>query len=121
MVNKPKFNAFKNITYSIAGMVEVLRSENSFRLQLAVIIAIGVGLIFVPIATLSKLILFSSTWIILIAEAINSSIERVVDLVTQEYHELAKQAKDIGSFAVLLAFVLTTMIWGIVLYSEVSN
>jgi len=118
MVNKPKFNAFKNITYSVAGMVEVLKTENSFRIQLAVIVAIGVGLVFVPMSTLSKLILFASTWIVLIAEAINSSIERVVDLVTQEYHELAKQAKDIGSFAVLLAFVLTSMIWGIVLYGE---
>lgn len=118
MLNKPKFNLFKNITYSMAGMINVLKNENSFRMQLLIVVAIGIGLLFVQMSTLSKMILFASTWIVLITEAINSSIERVVDLVTQEYHELAKNAKDVGAFAVLLAFILTVMIWVIVLYSE---
>jgi diacylglycerol kinase (ATP) len=42
----------------------------------------------------------------------------VVDLVTQEQHPLAGQAKDIGAFAVALALVIVVMIWGIVLYAE---
>ncbi len=121
MLNKPKFNVFKNITYSLAGMMEVLRTENSFKVQLFIIMLIGVTLLFMPLTTVTKMILFSSTWIVLIAEATNSAIERVVDLVTQDYHELAKQAKDIGSFVVMLAVILTVMIWGIALYVEYSG
>ncbi len=116
MTNKPKFNLFKNITYALAGMKEVLRSETSFKTQLAVIAVIGLCLFFVPLSTGAKLILFSSTWLVLLTEAVNSAIERVVDLVTLEHHELAKQAKDIGAFAVLLAFVIVVMVWGITLY-----
>ncbi len=118
MTNKPTFNLFKNITYALAGMKEVLRSEASFKTQLVVITAIGIGLFFVPLSIGAKLILFTSTWLVLLAEAINSAIERVVDLVTQEYHPLAGQAKDIGAFAVMLALVIVVMIWGITLYIE---
>jgi len=120
MTNKPTFNLFKNISYALAGMKEVLKSETSFKTQLAVIAVIGLGLFFVSLSTGAKLILFTSTWLVLLAEAINSSIERVVDLVTLEHHELAKQAKDIGAFAVLLAFVMVVMIWGVTLYWELA-
>ena len=41
----------------------------------------------------------------------NSAIERVVDLVTQDYHILAKQAKDVGATMVLLSLIVTTLIW----------
>ncbi len=120
MHNKPKFSLFKNVSYALAGMREVLRSERSFRTQLLVIALLSLGLFFSPITPLSKWILFASTWLVLIAEAFNSAIERVVDLVTNEHHPLAGQAKDIGAFGVLLAFCLVVMIWGIVLYAEFS-
>lgn len=116
MTNKPTFNPFKNITYALAGMREVLKSEKSFKTQLMVIGLIGLVLPFVPLPTAAKLILFVSTWLVLLAEALNSAIERVVDLVTLEQHPLAGQAKDIGAFAVLIAFVMVAMIWAIVLY-----
>jgi len=118
MTNKPKFHLFKNIGYALAGMRYTVTQEKSFRTQLLVIALIAVGLFFAPISGLSKWILFASTWLVLIAEAFNSAIERVVDLVTREHHPLAGQAKDIGAFGVLLAFCLTAMIWGIVFYFE---
>ena len=117
-VNKPKFNIFKNITYALEGAKTVLKSETSFKTQLVVIAIIGLVLLFIDLSTISKMVLFFSTWLILIAEAFNSAIERVVDLVTQDYHQLAKEAKDIGSFAVLLTFIFIAVIWGVTLYLE---
>ena len=116
MTNKPKFTLFKNIAYAMAGMREVLRSETSFKTQLVAIALVTVGLVFAPLPTMPRLILFVSMWLIPLVEAINSAIERVVDLLTQEHHPLAGQAKDIGAFAVFIAFVIVVMIWGVVLY-----
>ncbi len=116
--NKPKFSIFKNITYALEGAKTVLKNEKSFKTQLIVIAIIGIVLYFLNLHTITKLILFFSTWIILIAEAFNSAIERVVDLVTQDYHQLAKEAKDIGSFGVLMAFIFIAAIWGVTLYLE---
>ena len=120
-VNKPKFSIFKNVTYALAGAKTVLKSEKSFKTQLVVIAIIGLALLFTDLSTISKMVLFFSTWLILIAEAFNSAIERVVDLVTQDFHQLAKEAKDIGSFGVLLTFILIAVIWGLTLYIEFAN
>ena len=103
------------------GAVTVLKSEKSFKTQLLVIAIIALVLPFLSLSTVTKLVLFFSTWIILVAEAFNSAIERVVDLVTQDYHQLAKEAKDIGSFGVLLAFILIAAIWFVTLYLEFNG
>ncbi len=121
MTNKPKFKLFANISYAIEGMKEVIKSETSFKIQLLVISILTLALIFLPFTLLSKAVMFISMWLVLLAEAINSAIERVVDLVTKEYHPLAGQAKDIGAFAVMLAFGITVMVWITVIYYELKG
>jgi diacylglycerol kinase (ATP) len=56
----------------------------------------------------------------MIAEIINSAIERVVDLNTLEFHPIAKKAKDIGSLVVLINFLFMFLIWGFVIYYEIA-
>ena len=57
-----------------------------------------------------------SLLLILLMELINSAIEAVIDRISDEYHELSKKAKDIGSLIVLLAFMNAIFIWGICFY-----
>ena len=47
-------------------------------------------------------LLFAVTFVI-VSELFNTAIERTVDMVTQEYHPMAKLVKDISAGAVLLA------------------
>lgn len=54
-------------------------------------------------------------FLVLTLEAVNTAIECVVDLVTMEYHELAKQAKDIAAFSVLLVSILALII-GLIIF-----
>ena len=53
--------------------------------------------------------------LILIVELINSAIEAVVDRVSFEHHPLSKNAKDLGSAAVFLSFVLAVATWCVIL------
>jgi len=55
---------------------------------------------------------------IIIAEITNSAIERAVDLVTLEYNERAKKAKDAGAAIVLVSVIFTFLVWVAVLMSE---
>ena len=57
-----------------------------------------------------------SLFIVLIVEAINTSIEYAVDLVTKEWHEFAKKAKDTASSAVMFSILNAIFIWGINLF-----
>lgn len=51
------------------------------------------------------LVLLFTITLVLMAEMFNTAIEAVVDLVTQQYHPLAKFAKDIAAGAVLVATI----------------
>jgi diacylglycerol kinase (ATP) len=51
----------------------------------------------------------------LLAEATNSAIERVVDLVTLDHHHMAGRAKDVGSTIVFLSISVFVVTWAIVL------
>ena len=44
------------------------------------------------------------------AEFINTAIEAVVDLATQEHHPLAKVGKDVGAAAVLIAALAAVLV-----------
>ena len=61
-------------------------------------------------------LLLTALWfLILITEVLNTGLEAVVDLASPDYHELAKRAKDLGSFAVFLALVLFFVSWPLAL------
>ena len=53
--------------------------------------------------------------LILIVELLNSAIEATVDRIGLERHVLAGLAKDIGSAAVMLSFILLGVMWLLVL------
>jgi len=110
-LNKPKYSLFKNTTYALEGLVDITKNESSFKLQLLLFLVMGVVAWMLPINFGYASILFLSLFIPIMAEVTNSSIERVVDLVTSDYHILAKQAKDAGATLVFLSLVLTALIW----------
>jgi diacylglycerol kinase (ATP) len=51
----------------------------------------------------------------LITELVNSAIEAVVDRISLDHHELSKNAKDLGSAAVMLAVLLAVLTWAVIL------
>lgn len=115
-LNKPKYTLFKNTRYALNGLIEVTKNEKSFRLQILLFV-VGVAIAWtLPIPYSHKAILWVSLFIPLIAEVINSSIERTVDLVTFDHHELAKRAKDAGAALVFLSLAMLALIWGLTLY-----
>ena len=110
-LNKPKHNLFRNGGYAIEGFIDIVKNETSFKWQLLMLFVLGTVSWLLPIEFAYSAILFLSLFIPVLGEVINSAIERVVDLVTQDYHILAKQAKDVGATIVLLSLIITTLIW----------
>ena len=113
--NKPKYTIFNNARYAIEGLVHAIKTETSFKIELAFAVLLFPLIYFLPFELIYKLILIVTFVMILIVELINSAIENVVDLVTKEIHPLAKSAKDIGATAVLFTVLLHLLCWGIVL------
>ncbi len=116
MQNKPKYTLFKNTKYALDGIICAIKTEMSFKLELICAFFIVLAIIFIDVSMTNKFILLTTAFLVLIVELINSAIENVVDLVTKDYHILAKNAKDLGSAAVFFSISLHVISWGIILF-----
>jgi len=97
--------------YSWLGFKAAFRYEAAFRQELFLcLILIPIALYYAP-GYANKAILLASLAFILLIEILNSAIEAVVDRFGDEIHPLAGRAKDMGSAAVFLAFIITALIW----------
>jgi diacylglycerol kinase len=97
--------------FAFAGLGYLCRTQANFWVHLlaallVVLLAARIGATGAELAILSLAI-----GLVLVAEAMNSALEAVVDLVTPEFHPLAKIAKDVSAAAVLLA-ALTALVVG---------
>ncbi len=118
MRNQPQYNFIKNTTYALKGLKDIIVHESSFKIELIICILLIPFIILVDITLVEKLLLFITMMSVLIAETINSAIERVVDLVTLEHHPMAGRAKDVGSAIVFLSISLSVVVWSFILYSN---
>lgn len=101
----------KATLYSLAGFRAALTKEEAFRLELAGWVALVLVMLVVPWPLWKKFLLAGSYLLILIVELLNSAIEDVCDLVSTEYSDLIKTAKDKGSMAVLLALFCNALLF----------
>lgn len=116
MRNQPKYHFMKNTFYALNGLKDIIKNETSFKLELLVLIISIPIILYIDKTIIEKLLLFITIGGILIVEAINSAIERVVDLVTKDYNELAGKAKDAGSAAVFISIIIAITTWGSILF-----
>lgn len=117
--NQPKYHFFKNTNYALSGLRMVFRDENSFKLELFIIAPFVIISLFLDVSLVEHILLIAVMVIILIVECINSAIERCIDIVTNEYHILAKEAKDAGSAAVFLSISMAVITWVSILWDLV--
>lgn len=96
--------------YALRGIFYGYRTERNFRFHIFMVIFVGVCGMFFKINQVEWLFILLAIGLVLCTELINSAIERAVDLVTKDYHDLAKAAKDLAAGAVLIAAILSVII-----------
>jgi diacylglycerol kinase (ATP) len=97
------------------GFKGAYREEAAFRQELALaVIVIPLGL-WLGHSGVERALLVAPMLLVLVVELLNSAIEATVDRIGLERHVLAGLAKDIGSAAVLMSFILMVAVWLLVL------
>lgn len=96
------------------GLTHAVRTQRNMKIHLvASVAAIVLGL---------ALSLDSASWVAVMLcialvfsmECMNTAVESLVDLVSPDYHELARRAKDCAASAVLVASLAALVVAGIV-------
>ncbi|MGB3618665.1 MAG: diacylglycerol kinase family protein [Catalinimonas sp.] len=108
MIDLPKM--FRSFRHAARGVVSVFRFENNARVHgpaAGVVILLGVVL---DISRADWLWLLAAVAAVWITETINTAFEKLVDLVSPDYHPLAGQVKDLAAGAVLLAAIFAVLV-----------
>ena len=88
--------------------------ESAFRQELTLLALLTPVAFLLPIALVEKALLISSLVMVLAIELLNSSVEAAIDRISFEHHDLSKRAKDFGSAAVMLALLVSALLWAAV-------
>jgi undecaprenol kinase len=111
----------KSFSYAIVGIKTGIKAERNMRIHLICsVLVIGCSCYF-SINKLEWLFILLAIGGMFALELMNTAIERVVDLVTEEYHPLAKQAKDVAAGAVFIYAILSILIGFIIFVPYVLN
>ena len=97
--------------WSWHGLVHVWRTEGS--LSQWIIVNIGSALLafILPLSAAERGMILMGGLLVLAAECMNTAIERVVDDISEEKRDRAKQAKDAGSATVAMTAVAVGVAW----------
>ena len=100
----------RSFVYAWHGLIYAIRTQRNARVHAVIGMgAIVLGLL-LHISPLEFAMIFVAITLVFIAEMFNTVAEACVDLVTREYHPLAKIAKDVAAGAVLLNAILSVVI-----------
>ncbi len=105
---------FSALWYSMDGLRTAWRYEHAFRQELMVVVPGVVVALLIPVTTLERVVLIAVLLLVLIVELLNSAIEAVVDRVSLERNPLSKNAKDLGSAAVMISMLLAAVTWSLI-------
>ena len=101
------FNKFK---YSFQGMFYCFTHETSFIFEtIAMLLIVILGIIF-NISFMEWIFSVLSLLLVMEVEFLNTGIEATVDMVTDQFHPLAKIAKDCGSAATCMASIMALIV-----------
>ncbi|MDR0879274.1 MAG: diacylglycerol kinase [Clostridioides sp.] len=111
-------NAFND---AIAGILYTFKSERNMKIHYLGSALVLVISLFLNLSKLEMIMLFMSIAMVVVAEMFNTAVEKAIDLITDEYHALAKIAKDVSAGAVLVSALNSVVVGYILFYDKLTE
>ncbi|MDO5044272.1 MAG: diacylglycerol kinase family protein [Coriobacteriia bacterium] len=107
----------KSFYYAFEGLKTAFVMERNFKVMLVFALLAIIAAFILKLSALAWALLLIVIGMVLSAELLNTAIETTVDLVSPEYHELAKRAKDIAAAGVVI-FAFISVIVGLIIFID---
>ncbi|MFN3403981.1 MAG: diacylglycerol kinase family protein [Cytophagaceae bacterium] len=92
------------------GIIELARIENNFKVHILSATAVIALSAYFEITKTEWLFVISGIAAVMITEAINTCIEKIIDKISPDYNKEAGQIKDIAAASVLLSALYSVII-----------
>ncbi|TKC19951.1 diacylglycerol kinase family protein [Robertmurraya kyonggiensis] len=108
-------NVIRSFQYAIQGITHTLMKERNMQIHVSISVIVVFVSFILKLSAIEWLFILFAIGGVFALELVNTAIERIVDLVTKEYHPLAKQAKDIAAGAAFIYSILSVIV-GIIIF-----
>lgn len=115
---KERIASFK---YALNGLKIILETQHNFMIHLIAAILVTAAGLFFHVSNIEWIIIIITIAIVLCIEAINTSIEKLTDLVSPDYDEQAGKVKDIAAAAVLIAAIASVIVGVIIFLPKITT
>lgn len=105
---------YTSLGWAIQGIVYALKKEKHMRFHLGATLAVLLLGWWLTLTPWQWLMVVFAIALVLATELINTAIEALVDLHTDQYHPLAKAAKDVAAGAVLVAAINSLVVAAVI-------
>ncbi len=106
-----------SFNYAINGVITAVETERNMKIHYTVAILVLLSSLFFNFNRTEFMLLFFTISLVIISELFNTAIEKTIDLVSPDYHPLAKIVKDIAAGAVFIA-AMNSLVVGYMLFFE---
>lgn len=106
MKGQKKNPLYKSFGYAFEGIFTGIKKERNMKIHCLAMLCVVAAGFFMKISVTEWCICLILFGLILSLELVNTAVEAVVDLVTEEKKPLAKIAKDTAAGAVLIAAIM---------------
>ncbi len=113
---KHRFNSFK---FAFQGVAELFKSQVNARIHLFFAILACLAGFILKISSIEWAIIVLCIALVIAAEAFNTALEYITDLVSPDYHPLAGKVKDVAAAAVLILAIGAAIVGGIIFLPKV--
>lgn len=101
---------FQSFKHALNGVIFLLASEQNARVHATITIIVGILAYVLDVSRLEAAILFMAVILVFAIEIINTAIEKTLDLLHPENHEIIRGVKDAMAGAVLIAAIIATVV-----------
>jgi diacylglycerol kinase (ATP) len=107
-------NRIKSVGYAFKGMLILIKTEASIKIQVVIAIIITIAGFYFDISKTEWMVQITSIGLVMSIEAINTAIEYIADFVHPEHHKKIGLIKDVAAGAVFIASIIAVIIAGII-------
>ncbi len=106
----------KSFRYAITGIRVFLQREHNARIHLAITVIVVAVAWWFRVSKMEAVSLALVIGLVWITEMLNTCVERMADLITEEEHSGIKFIKDLAAAAVLVA-AITAVVVGLIIFT----
>lgn len=111
----------ESFNYAISGIIYALKTQRNMRIHFFVALLVLFTSSFFDLSATEILLILFAIVLVIITELVNTAIESTVDLVTLDYHPLAKTAKNVAAGAVLVAAVNSVIVGYLIFFKRFED